>query len=184
MSRTRCIYKGFVTLRTLVFLLAFSSLFVAPRARRAKAGDAEIRAAIADLGSRSLSRSFEVFYSNPQESTRILIGELKATKRGHYLTGQHPHAVWIVRALRSLTGLDFQARTEEDLSADESHFLALNAKRKGELEFFGTWMSRDSVWVAPKDAQLEIIREWKEWYARYGRSYKYVNDHNVDDWYF
>ena len=45
-------------------------------------------------------------------------------------------------------------------------------------------MSRDSTWVAPKDAQVAIIKQWKDWFSQHGHSYKYVNDKNFDDWYF
>jgi hypothetical protein len=87
-----------------------------------------------------------------------------------------------VRALRSLTGLDFRAGTNAKLTAEESHFLDMNAR--GEVEFFGTWMFRDSVWVAPGDAQVQIIKKWQEWFAAHGRTHKYVNDRDFDHWYF
>ena len=45
-------------------------------------------------------------------------------------------------------------------------------------------MARDADWVAPKDAQVGIIKKWQEWYARSGHTYRYVNDRNLDDWYF
>jgi len=144
--------------------------------------NAEIGDAIQELSSQSLDHSLEVFYKNPQEATKLLIAELRPIKRGRYPGGTHPQAVWIVRALRSLTGLDFKATTHARLNDDEAHFLRASAE--GEVEFFGTWMSRDADWVAPKDAQVGIIKKWQEWYARSGHTYRYVNDRNLDDWYF
>lgn len=161
-----------MNLPMLTLVVSFSFFFAVPQSGKPIATDAEIRAAVAALNSQSAKNSFDLFYTNPQE----------ATKRGHYLTGEHPRAVWIVRALRSLTGLDFRARTKAPPTADETHFLGLNAK--GKVEFFGTWMSRDSAWVAPKDAQIQIIKQWKEWFAQRGRGCRYVNDRNFDDWYF
>src|SRR5271169_4322128 len=94
--------------------------------------DAEIGAAIRALDSQSLKHSLEVFYKNPEEATRLLIAELKPTKRGRYPGGTHPQAIWIIRALRSLTGLDFRAPTQARLSDDEAHFLRASAE--GEVE--------------------------------------------------
>jgi hypothetical protein len=148
--------------------------------------DADIRAAIGKLASTSDSESpnthFQVLYKNPERSTELLIAALKPAPRGKYLSGHHPQAVWIVRALRSLTGLDFRATTAAELSRDEAHFLDLNAQQQ--VLFFGTWMSRDSVWVAPKDAQIVIIKQWRDWFLQHGHNHKYVNDTNFDHWYF
>ena len=148
--------------------------------------DAAIVAAIQKIPSTSDSDSpnvhFQIFYKSPERSTELLIAALKPTARGKYLNGQHPQAVWIVRALRSLTGLDFRATTTAELSSDEAHFLNLNAQHQ--VLFFGTWMSHDSVWVAPKDAQIAIIRQWQNWFSQHGHSHKYVNDEDFDNWYF
>jgi|SRR5579871_4967244 len=148
--------------------------------------DATIIGAIQKLGPSSDSQSpdshFQVFYRSPERSTELLIEALRPTARGKYLSGQHPHAVWIVRALRSLTGLDFRATTTAELSSDEAHYLDLNSK--DQILFFGTWMSRDWTWVAPRDAQVAIIKQWKDWFSQHGRTYKYLNDRNFDNWYF
>jgi hypothetical protein len=144
--------------------------------------DAEIGDAIRKLPTQSWDHSLEVFYTNPEEATKLLIAELRPIKRDRYPGGEHPKAVWVVRALRSLTGLDFTAVTRARLTDDEAHFLRVSSR--GEVEFFGTWMSRDSDWVAPKDAQVAIIKKWQEWYARNGHTYAYVNDRGLGDWYF
>jgi hypothetical protein len=150
------------------------------------ASDTAIVAAIQKLSSTSDSEppntQFQTFYRSPERSTELLIAALKPTTRGEYLNGQHPQAVWIVRALRSLTGLDFRATTTAELSSDEMHFLDMNARHQ--VLFFGTWMSRDSTWVAPKDAQIAIIKQWQDWFTQHGHNHKYVNDTNFDHWYF
>lgn len=168
--------------RIVGFVFSSIVLSVALCAGKESVSDAEIQAAVKNLSSESSEHSFDVFYKNPQEATRILIAELKPTTRRHYLSGKHPQAVWIVRALRSLTGVDFRANTAMHLTDDEVHFLGLDTR--GTVAFFGTWMSRDSVWVAPKDAQITIVKEWREWFERQGHGHKYVCDRNVDNWYF
>ncbi len=124
----------------------------------------------------------EILYKDPFRSAEILISSLKAVPRGQYKSGQHPQVVWNIRALRSPTGLEFRATTESRLDDDEVHFLDRNTK--GQIQFFGTWMSRDRVWVAPVDAQNAIIAKWQNWLEKQGKTFKYVNDRNIDHWYF
>lgn len=148
--------------------------------------DAEIKAAIARLGDNTDENGFvkfEILYKNPRRSTEILISSLKPVRRGQYQSGKHPQVVWSIRALRSLTGLDFRAPTRADLTADEAHFLDHDAKTD-EVDFFGTWMLRDRVWVAPLDAQTAIIGKWRKWFEKHGQTFTYVNDRNFDNWYF
>src|SRR5208282_3005712 len=150
------------------------------------ASDAQIRAAMKQMtawgsGDTAPKERFEIFYRNPYRSTELLISALEPVRRGHYT--EHLQAVWIIRALRSLTGLDFRATTKVDLTADEAHFLDHDPVTD-QVCFFGTWMSRDTVWVAPYDAQITIIKKWREWFAKEGKDYKYVNDPDFDDWYF
>jgi len=171
------------------YLAAFATVIVCllPIAAHAQQepSDAEIKAAIARLGEGTDEKGFvkfEILYKNPRRSTELLISSLKPVPRGQYQSGKHPQVVWNIRALRSLTGLDFRAATKSKLDDDESHFLARNAKE--EVHFFGTWMSRDRVWVAPLDAQTAIIGEWREWFEKDGQTFAYVNDLNFDNWYF
>lgn len=175
-----------MNLRLVGLTLFAVCLFSSPCRGQEPVSDASIVSAIKGLSSTSDSESpntdFQTFYRSPERSTELLIAALKPTARGKYLAGQHPQAVWIVRALRSLTGLDFRATTTARLSTDEAHFLDLNAQHQ--VQFFGTWMSRDSTWVAPKDAQVAIIKQWKDWFSQHGHTHKYVNDTNFDDWYF
>jgi hypothetical protein len=148
--------------------------------------DAEIKAAIAKLGEDTDAKGFtkfEVLYKNPRRATELLIATLEPIQRGQYLTGRHPQVVWNIRALRSLTGLDFRGSTKADLREDEAHFLGHDPKTD-DVEFFGTWMSRDRVWVAPLDAQATVINKWRTWFREHGETFAYVNDRNFDNWYF
>jgi hypothetical protein len=162
------------------FVGAILCSFIVPCAGQEHASDAEIHAAIAHLNNDSLERSLQLFYSNQYRSTELLIAALKPTRRGNY--HEHPQVVWTVRALRSLTGLDFRSTTKATLTEDEANFF--DPDSTGQIPFFGTWMSRDRVWVAPQDAQIAIIKKWRMWFAEHGRRYKYVDDPVAAHWYF
>ena len=175
-------------MRSFLFAFTIVASCLLPIAVRAQQGpsDVEIKAAIARLGDDTDKNgidNFEVLYKNPRRSTKILISSLKPVRRGQYLSNHHPQVVWNIRALRSLTGLDFRAPTKVDLSEYEAHFLDHDPKTD-DVHFFGTWMSRDRVWVAPLDAQTVIIRKWQKWFEKHGRTFSYVNDRNFDNWYF
>src|SRR5260370_27567375 len=93
--------------------------------------DAEIKAAIARLGQNTDEKGFtrfEILYKNPRRSTELLIATLKPVRRCQYPGGKHPHVVWNIRALRSLTRLDFPGSPQADLNEDEAHFLGPNPK--------------------------------------------------------
>src|SRR5579863_4468361 len=88
--------------------------------------DREIKAAIARLGEDTDSKgfiNFDILYKNPRRSAELLIATLKPIQRGQYMTGKHPQIVWNIRALRSLTGLNFRGPTKADLTESEAHFL-------------------------------------------------------------
>lgn len=117
-----------------------------------------------------------------------------------YKQAQHPktmQVIWTLRALRYLAGCqDFRARTAENPAAwewtrrgfllpDDSSELSKKIRATRVVKFFQTWMSRDSVFIAPADAQQAIIVQWRHWYletARHG--YQYRACQSVDAWYF
>lgn len=96
--------------------------------------------------------------------------------------------IWSIRALRYLTGgEDFCAPTAHfnHLDKDRQHFLTLRCGPGSEVSFFGVWMSRDIIYVAPKDAQKAIIRKWIGWYQAEGTQREsYAPVRSLDDWYF
>ena len=142
----------------------------------------QLREAIQQLGKHATLELIEMFWAKPEEAARLLIDELKPVKRGSYHSGEHPHTVVCIRALRFLTSLDFRAPTRKNLTAKERNFL--DPEGLGKVRFFGTWMSRDSVFVAPVDAQETIIEQWRTWFAKEGRGYKYVKNQSITSWYF
>jgi len=138
------------------------------------------------------TNDFEPLYKDPVSATRMLIEELHVIKRGRYRTSEDEgfgpihyeaaHVIWCIRALRSLTGLEFKASTNAKLDEMEAHFLGYGDNH--EVSYFGTWMSRDLSFVAPEDAQQKIITKWRSWFTKHGKTHEYVNQRSIDKWYF
>jgi hypothetical protein len=131
-----------------------------------------------------------------------LIRSLHAVRDTHiagYKQEEYPQTmqvIWAIRGLRYLTGCqDFMAPTSESPAGwtdDRRAWLFRDAagnpvdqQPKEGLPFFRTWMSRDSVYIAPRDAQLSIINRWTEWYKTTGREgFEYKTCEERDNWYF
>jgi hypothetical protein len=104
------------------------------------------------------------------------------------------HVIWCLHALRYFTGgLEFRAPThhhfgKSELEENRKWFVGGERFQKdGTVRFFGVWMSRDSLYIAPRDAQQVIIEEWRTWYRTEGRTFAYVDankEQNPDLWYF
>ena len=65
---------------------------------------------------------------------------------------------------------------------DRAQFLHMNTKK--EIAFFGVWMSRDTIYFAPRDAQLEIINKWKEWARSELGKHTFGPPKELNTWYF
>ena len=88
--------------------------------------------------------------------------------------------------LRYLTGgKEFCGPTTQfdELDQDQRQFLTVRCGPGSEVSFFGVWMSRDLIYVAPKDAQEALIQEWIKWYKTEGIYHEYSPARDVD-WYF
>ena len=117
-----------------------------------------------------------VLYRHPALAAEVLVARLEPVAPGKH--SETPRVVWYIRALRSLTGLDFKASTKARLTDDEK-------KHWGASAPFFTWdLGWDETWVAPKDAQVAIIHKWRAWFAREGKTFHYVNDRDHEHWYF
>lgn len=101
---------------------------------------------------------------------------------------QVEHVLWSIMALRYITGgKDFCAPTawifgstyEEGIRSYWLHFSSKTCVR-----FFAVWPSRGRTYIAPKDAQKEIIAKWKRWFATEGTSlhYKPLRNPKPDQW--
>jgi hypothetical protein len=136
----------------------------------------------------------------PAEAAGLLVQELRPVAAVRILGNEHSlaqwrdaeHVVWCLRALRSLTGgLDFRAETthvfgDTEIEENREWFTGGEQFPKDRtVHFFGVWMSRDSLYIAPEDAQRRIIQMWKSWYKGKGKDFAYPPFRDDPDiWYF
>jgi hypothetical protein len=130
--------------------------------------------------------------ATPQLSVRLLIEELHTVNKSRELADandkQTEHVLWCIRALRYITGgVDFCGKTGHQFGASElekNRKYWLYFKNKSCAPFFALWPSRGSEYIAPKDAQEDIINQWKKWLSRRGRTDQYVplKEPKPEDW--
>jgi hypothetical protein len=138
---------------------------------------------VARLGSHGNDDAADVrrLSETPKASAEALIADLHTIPDSEAFSKadspQMEHVLWLIRALRYVTGgLDFCAESKYAFASSEEeknrqHWLTFH---HGEcLTFFGYWMSRDRTYVAPEDAQKNIIDQWRHWYATFGATYEY-----------
>ena len=73
-------------------------------------------------------------------------------------------------------GIDFCAQSKHifgNSEAEKNRKYWLTFHHNECLTFFGYWMSRDRIYIAPSDAQENIISQWQHWYATYGAKFEY-----------
>jgi hypothetical protein len=94
--------------------------------------------------------------------------------------------IWALRALRYSSGKNFRAPTAHVFGSDEEEQTREDLLKNEDetVTFFATWMSRDSIYIAPADAQRAIIEQWKRWFAEQDAEWMPIPEPNVDDWYF
>jgi len=148
------------------------------------ATNARVTHAIAELGKlrSDIGDPLAVLLSDPVIAACHLVWSLHVVNETHvagYQQDKHPktmRVIWALRALRYLTHCqDFRAPTAENprnwdemrrgflLRDDDIHTPAKTWKPSDGVPFFATWMSRDSVFIAPRDAQQKIIMQWVRW---------------------
>jgi hypothetical protein len=123
---------------------------------------------------------------HPVEGVRVMADEQYATR-----WRDTEHVVWCLRALRSLTaGMEFRAKTSHkfgDTVIERNRLQFIGGKqyaKDGTVRFFGVWMSRDSLYLAPQDAQRKIVEMWKSWYESQGNGFAYTPfKDDPDGWY-
>ncbi len=134
--------------------------------------------------------TFDEFKKSPSRACFFLINELKVVSDTHVsrdnkANNNTMHIIDCIRALRALTGQKFYAQTEykfdEIKEKDRIYWLFLEYKDK--IPFFSNWMSRDSEFIAPEDAQRRIIEQWEKWYEKNKDKEIHGND-NINFWYF
>jgi hypothetical protein len=125
----------------------------------------------------------------PRGSTCWLIRNLKEVNRSHLKLPEtrKSRPVWAIRALRYVTGCtDFRARLPSDKmpNPDSTRGQFVLRDNASKVAFFGTSMSSDSVYLAPPEAQRQIIASWQKWYDTEASTFNFGECGEVDDWYF
>jgi len=95
--------------------------------------------------------------------------------------------VWTMRALRFLTGTNFLAETKHVFGSDEveqRRQTLLHKYDEKKVPFFAVWMSRDSIYFAPEDAQTTIIAQWKLWIEKNKYDLPPIKETRTEEWYF
>jgi hypothetical protein len=117
----------------------------------------------------------------PRLAVQLLIDELRPVNETRILASEKrpeaEHVLWSIRALRYLTGgKDFCGQTRHEF--DKSEFERnrkywLYSRHRTCVSFFAMWPSRGTEYVAPQDAQNEIILKWRDWFKDQGASFDY-----------
>ncbi|GIW45623.1 MAG: hypothetical protein KatS3mg077_2905 [Candidatus Binatia bacterium] len=170
-------------------------------ARVPECHDAELKRWVANIADVTIEgvgkldergRLWPELWRNPSQAAGCLIGQLRVVDVAVLQPDEKSNrdalrTLWSLRALRYLTGgKDFCGPTAHAQELDETRrqFLTIRCGPRGEVSFFGVWMSRDIVYFAPTDAQERIIQQWITWYNADGLRYLYTPARSLDDWYF
>ncbi len=132
-----------------------------------------------------------VLSRTPYEAVGVLIRELhpipSPQRAGLDDAPSTEHMISTIAALRYITGgsdfytvsgKDFCAKTKWEFSGsdeEKNRRYWLYFDRPNCVSFFSIWPSRYRVYLAPLDAQEEIIRQWHQWYATDGRAYRFTS---------
>jgi hypothetical protein len=137
------------------------------------------------------SSVLEMMSINPRLSVSVLVDSLHTIsnpdKAGKIDSPDTEHVLEMIRLLRYLTGLDFCAQTKHHFGKgyeEKNRQQFLSQHYDSCLTFFGFWMSRCRIYVAPIDTQEEIISQWREWYKTLPSDYvfKPMNDVDFEIW--
>jgi hypothetical protein len=140
---------------------------------------------IARLGDIDNSVNFKIMdtlkdYPDKYWLSGKLIDELDTTADPAYEDGKNAlghykfdglHIIWCWRALRMITSLDFFGKSRQTLEGVYEEYL-LN-KETAEIKYCHVWVLKSIVYMAPGDAQLDIINQWKDWYKKEAKNFTF-----------
>jgi len=172
-----------------LFVLGFPFLSAGPAAEQQPRTLAQL---VESLGPNTEADDLKQLRASGRESVSLLIATLQPISENKVLPenrNKHRtalHVIWAIRALRYLTGRDFRAPTAHVFGHSEDERTREQFLKKADhtVAFFATWMSRDSVYVAPVDAQRKIIEGWRKWFAELDERWMPVAEPSINDWYF
>jgi len=163
------------------------------------ATSAELAKTVSELGLKPADPGygFDLLAQEPHEAVALLVKELHPIAHRTYFEGnktnQSNHVIACLRALRYISGRTFSVTTKAKLNDGERQFLDFDKEMHDsnpshKIHFFGVWMSRNADYVAPEDAQLAIIEEWKRFQKEEGKDFKYrpaaSAAKSMDDWFW
>lgn len=102
-----------------------------------------------------------LFRAHPQRTVDLVLATLQPVRRDLWLGA--PNAVWRVRVLQRLTGLEFRGATRAKLTPEETRALAPDSLHQ--VRFAGEDRAQGMTWTAPVDAQRAILARWRMWWA-------------------
>lgn len=127
----------------------------------------------------------------PAASTGLLVAQLQVVPHPERTivgngSPEFEHAIWSFLALRYITGsMDFCAPTKwrpGHIYEDGIRSYWLHFENKNCVTFFAVWPSRGRYYVAPLDAQRQIISAWQRWYGEEGKQFEYKPLVNPESW--
>jgi hypothetical protein len=119
------------------------------------------------LGSeKNPSRTVQDLHQCGREAVRLLALELRVVDP-EVFDEQWDHAVWVERALRSITGEYFEFVSAEELPTELGKF-------RGQADPLGytmEWMSHARIFIAPRDVQSRVIAARDAWIKNNGTTF-------------
>ena len=113
------------------------------------------------------------------EAAPLLVEELKVVD-SDWPDPKTMHVIWCIRALRSMTGENFERPTHVSGS-----FAMEEVRLRDEpMPFFFEWMSRGRIFLAPKDVQAAVIEDWKKWIGENPNFQVQKHDAEFGDYYW
>lgn len=180
------------------YLLIVAMLQLAPQANAAQPDCSqfvEVRGVVDNyyksvkISAASLQSAQAEMLKNPQGAACWLVHKLKEIRR-EKLTAEQAESsetVWSLRGLRYLTNCtDFQGRLvhKQSIKPQDVRWQLLLQNGVEKIPFFRTWMSRESIVIAPIEVQQQIIAAWRNWYLSEASSFSYQQCSSMDGWYF
>ena len=174
------------------FLLSMGIVLCSARARTTSGESAQREGSVAESVQRLGVHGNDDFADvkrlaeTPATSMRLLVEALHPIPEMSISASQNipsaEHGLWMIRALRYLTGgKDFYAITKHKfggLQEEQYRKYWLYFGHQNGVSFFAMWPSRGIEYIAPEDAQREIISKWRNWFTTNGSSFHYEPLHN------
>jgi hypothetical protein len=167
----------------LLFLLTLISITFAASQQETASGMITPKQRVARLGAHGNDDVADIkeLAMDPRSSAGLLIVGLHTVpdskKTDNADRPSVEHVLWLIRGLRYVTGgIDFCASSKHvfgNSEEEKNRKYWLTFHHKECLTFWGYWMSRDRTYIAPADAQENIISQWHHWYATYGAEFAY-----------